>query len=310
MRRIIMLLGAGILILCSMLYAAIPQLINTQGVLRDGLGNPVPDASYSTTFRIYDAVSGGSILWSETQSVATLGGQFNVNLGAVTPIPDAVFNSPNRWLGIQVSPDPEMTPRQRLVSVGYSYRVNSVDGAMGGAISGNINLDNSTATTGNILKGGSLFIHNRGFDNTFIGRDAGNLTMSGIFNTASGAEALMSNTTGGNNAADGYRALWKNTTGANNTAGGAFGLASNTTGISNTAFGQGALFDNTDGSDNTAIGQSALANNTADSNTAVGAYALFFNTTGFFNTATGFEALRNNTIGSGNTASGYEALRN
>ena len=72
-----------------------------------------------------------------------------------------------------------MTPRTPIVAVPYAYRIATIDGATGGAVSGNINLDNSSATTGNILKGGAPFIHNFGFSNTFIGRNAGNLVMTG-----------------------------------------------------------------------------------------------------------------------------------
>ncbi|MCI0406483.1 MAG: hypothetical protein L0209_10545, partial [candidate division Zixibacteria bacterium] len=108
MKRITMLLGAEILILCSMLYAAVPQLINFQGILRDGSGNPVANSTYSVTFKIYDAPSGGSILWTETQSVGTTSGLFTVLLGSATVggIPDAVLSDSSRYLGVTVSPDP------------------------------------------------------------------------------------------------------------------------------------------------------------------------------------------------------------
>jgi hypothetical protein len=42
---------------------------------------------------------------------------------------------------------------------------------------------------GNILKEGVPFIHNFGVDNTFIGKNAGNLSMNGQENTACGAFA-------------------------------------------------------------------------------------------------------------------------
>jgi len=123
---------------------AVPQLINFQGVLKDGSGNPVPNASYSVTFTIYDAPAGGTNLWTETQSVTTTGGLFAVLLGSTNPVPDSAFKGTDRYLGIAVSPDGEMAQRQRLVSVGYSYRVNSVDGATGGTISGGVSV------TGNV----------------------------------------------------------------------------------------------------------------------------------------------------------------
>jgi hypothetical protein len=177
------------------------------------------------------------------------------------------------------------------------------------SISGNITLVPSTAATGNILKGTAPFLHNFGTDNTFLGENAGNFTMTGVNNTASGVEALSSNTTGDNNTASGVNALFNNTDGSDNTASGRSALLSNTTGSSNTASGRNALSSNTTGDNNTASGRSALESNTTGfNNTASGVEALFSNKTGFHNTASGRNALFNNTTGFDNTASGGGAL--
>ncbi len=123
----------------------------------------------------------------------------------------------------------------------------------------NLTMTDSTATQGNVLKAGVLFLHNFGTSNTFLGSNAGNLTMSGRQNTASGYNALMSNTTGELNTASGVGALRDNTTGSSNTASGYRALFSNTTGTFNTAIGYGA--DVTFGgnlTNATAIGANAL----------------------------------------------------
>jgi hypothetical protein len=157
---------------------------------------------------------------------------------------------------------------------------------------GNLAMADSSATAGNILKGGVPFLHNFGTNNTFIGKNAGNLTMTGLGgNTGSGAGALLSNTMGFDNTASGRAALLNNTTGNQNTASGAGALSNNTTGDSNTASGFQALFSNTTGGNSTASGN----------------FALFSNTTGNANTASGVEALRTNTTGIGNTAIGARA---
>lgn len=123
MRRFTMLLGLGIfLILGSTALADIPQLINFQGVLRDTAGNPVADSNYSVTFKIHNAPTLGNELWTETQTVTTANGLFSVLLGSVTPVPDSIFKDTSRFLGIAVTPDPEMTPRQKLVSVSHAFR--------------------------------------------------------------------------------------------------------------------------------------------------------------------------------------------
>jgi hypothetical protein len=142
-------------------------------------------------------------------------------------------------------------------------------------VGGHVNLDASSATAGNILKGGALFIHNFGTDNTFIGREAGNLTMTGNFNTASGAFALFFNTAGDSNTASGFNALYSNTTGSYNTASGVRALQNNTTGFRNTASGFGALFSNTTGSFNTGIGNGAnVSTGNLTNATAIGSGAV------------------------------------
>ena len=157
-------------------------------------------------------------------------------------------------------------------------------------VPGNLTMRNSTDTEGNILKGGSPFIHNFGFNNTFVGLGAGNLTMTPAAggNTAVGVNALSGNTTGRGNTASGFFALTRNTDGSANTASGFNALFNNSTGIVNTATGAQALSSNTTGGANTAAGFHALfGNTTGGGNTAIGLDALVGNTTGFENTALG-----------------------
>ena len=155
---------------------------------------------------------------------------------------------------------------------------------------GNLDLDNSTATTGNITKSGQRFLHNFGTANTFLGADAGNFTLTGTFNTGTGISALKLNSTG-----------------SDNTATGAGSLTNNTAGSFNTAVGRNALLNNATGQANTAVGRTALANSTADFNTAVGNGALVFTTTGASNVAVGFNAGGSNTTGSNNIYLGANA---
>jgi hypothetical protein len=176
-------------------------------------------------------------------------------------------------------------------------------------ITGNFRMPSTTGSTGIIKVGGDRFIHNYGVENTFIGRNAGNLTMAGYANTAIGCEALLSNTNGTCDSAIGYRALNSNTTGYGNSAMGSFALNKNTEGGGNSAMGDGALHNNTTGSSNSAMGSGALYYNTTGyDNSAMGSSALSSNTTGNYNSAMGGVALYYNTTGSHNSATGYEAL--
>ena len=124
-------------------------------------------------------------------------------------------------------------------------------------VTGNLTMVNSTASAGNVLKGGALFIHNNGGDSTFLGLSAGNSSNTGTYNTGSGALALGQVSNGYGNSAHGTWAMRDNTSGFFNAAGGAFALLKNTSGNSNTAFGNDALAALTSGNNNIAIGAEA-----------------------------------------------------
>jgi len=106
--------------------AGIPQLINYQGVLLDGEGDPVT-GTRSVEFLLYDVETEGIALWAETQEVDVSDGLFNVLLGSVEPIPFTMFDSCEVYLALKVADDDEMEPRKRLVSVGYAFRANRAD---------------------------------------------------------------------------------------------------------------------------------------------------------------------------------------
>lgn len=135
------------LIVCTLLIfaclvtsgvTATPSLISYQGLLTDASGDPVPDASYSVRFTIYNQPYSGSMHWQEVKPISTVDGLFSTMLGSMEPLYDWVFAGESRYLGIKVGGDPEMTPRARLVSVPYSFRVSSIDSATGGTLTGGL----------------------------------------------------------------------------------------------------------------------------------------------------------------------------
>ncbi len=83
--------------------AAVPGLVNFQGLLTDpGTGAPVADGNYSIRFSIWDAASGPTEVWFETQpTVAVAGGLFSVSLGSVTPLTQTVFDGDPRYLEVK-----------------------------------------------------------------------------------------------------------------------------------------------------------------------------------------------------------------
>jgi len=139
MKRFTMVLGAGMFsILCSMILALVPsvaegdvpKLINFQGLLRDGSGNPVVNGVYVIRFRIYDDSTAGSNLWEEFDDVQTTNGLFNVRLGDTTDLPNGLFEgSVNRFVGVKVGGDPESSPRTRLISVPFAFHALKSDSA-------------------------------------------------------------------------------------------------------------------------------------------------------------------------------------
>ena len=72
---------------------------------------------------MYESQSGGIPVWSETQTLTAQDGLFDALLGSgVTPLDNTVFKfNSERWLGVQVASDPEMTPRLRIASVPYAF---------------------------------------------------------------------------------------------------------------------------------------------------------------------------------------------
>ncbi len=127
---------------------------------------------------------------------------------------------------------------------------------------GNIVLQDSTAVTGNLLKGTLPFLHNFGVTNTFIGVNAGNFSLTGNNLTALGVNALANNTTGFSNTASGAGALRANTTGFSNAAFGTGALQNNTSGVANIAIGLSAGSRLTTGNNNIIIGNLGLSSDT------------------------------------------------
>ncbi len=116
----------------SLSASAVPPMISYQGKLMDSAGAPIADGAYSMQFSIYDIPTGGTALWTETNTnVVVTNGLFAVMIGSVSALPAAVFDSPDRYFGIAVDGDPETSPRQRIASVAFAQISQTVvDGAI------------------------------------------------------------------------------------------------------------------------------------------------------------------------------------
>ena len=61
--------------------SAVPNAMNFQGRLAKSNGTPVADGTYSVLFSLYDALTGGTLKWSQTVNPVTVrNGTFAVPL--------------------------------------------------------------------------------------------------------------------------------------------------------------------------------------------------------------------------------------
>jgi hypothetical protein len=119
----------------------VPHLVNYQGRLTDGSGNPLSNGAYQVLFQLYDTPSAATnLIWGATNTVAVVGGQFNVVLGsaggssvgnaAVSDIGYA-FGAQNRYLQLTILTDSTGTnflataqvlaPRQQILTSPYAF---------------------------------------------------------------------------------------------------------------------------------------------------------------------------------------------
>ncbi len=122
------IISVMVLLTTGILLAEIPQQINYQGWLSDPSGEPL-SGNYSITFRLFDAETAGTELWTETQTdVSVESGLFHVILGIITPI-SLDFNG-YYWLEIQVEQE-TLLPRQAISSVGQAVRASQAEDVQG-----------------------------------------------------------------------------------------------------------------------------------------------------------------------------------
>ncbi|MBL8513561.1 MAG: hypothetical protein JNJ55_06185, partial [Betaproteobacteria bacterium] len=204
----------------------VPRTLSYQGTLSTSAAVPVNGAQ-TIVFSLYNAASGGTTLWTETQSVNVANGLFNVTLGGSTPI-ELPFNVPY-FLGVKVGADAEMTPRNPLASSAYALRARTAD------------------------------LAGPGDHNTFAGVAAGTSSPSiGSANTALGSNALANPSfNSANNTAIGSYTLRSGVSGGDNTAVGANAMHNSVAASSTTALGADALYSNVSGSNNVAIGRTS-----------------------------------------------------
>lgn len=175
-------------------YAAtgIRQTINFQGKVVNSDGTNVADGDYDFEFKIHDAASAGSTIWTETRTttnqVTVTDGVFRVELGSVTALPGSVdFNTDNLYLSVNFDSDGEMSPRIRFTAVPYAFNALKVSGLTVTASTGTLTIPNGTT------------IEFSGANNlTLTTSGATNVTLptTGTLATLAGSESLTNKTIG------------------------------------------------------------------------------------------------------------------
>jgi hypothetical protein len=110
-------------------YAAAPRTLDFQGTLTNSVNqSPRPDGTYSVTFRLFDAATGGTALWTEANKAVTISGGhglFDTLLGSPTSFGSLAFDKPY-FLEVQVAGEPAaMTPRLPLAAVPYALHADA-----------------------------------------------------------------------------------------------------------------------------------------------------------------------------------------
>lgn len=158
---------------------ATPTLMSYQGRVTDAagvlIGNTAP-VNRTVTFKLYTTSSGGAPIYAETQAVTISGGEFSVLIGNGTgvsgsPGPSSPATTPyktlatvinsntytNLYLGITVDDgtaavDPEISPRQQMVSGAFALRAKVAESVAGSAITTSM-LGDAQVSTGKIAAG-------------------------------------------------------------------------------------------------------------------------------------------------------------
>ena len=126
MRRMIILSTLMVLGITQAVQGQVPLTLSYQGVLKDSVGTIVPDDDYDFIFRIYDVPSGGTALWTESQTRHVSAGILNVILGEVEPI-TLLFDEPY-WLGVTIGFGSELDTRTILTGAPYALNARAVHG--------------------------------------------------------------------------------------------------------------------------------------------------------------------------------------
>jgi 6-phosphogluconolactonase (cycloisomerase 2 family) len=202
------IIGLAVVVLCAVftlglwmtVFAAQPSnQLTYQGRLLNSNGVPVSTSSANMQFRLYNAQSGGTCLWSNDdsgcatnadKSTPLTDGLFTVNLGntgdGFAAIPDTVFaDNTDVFLEVEVEGE-TLSPRKRMTAAPYAMNAQTLDGI---DATGFLASDGDTATgdydfTGANLDGTNALV----FDGS---TDGGDTTTFQITDPSGGSNTII-----------------------------------------------------------------------------------------------------------------------
>jgi hypothetical protein len=179
-----------------------PSLMSYQSRVTDAagvlIGNTSP-VNRSVVFRLYTASSGGTALYAETQTVTISGGEFGVLIGngagiTGSPGPGSPATTPYKtlsdiinsgtysslYLGVTVDDgtaavDPEIAPRQQMVSGAFALRAKVAESVAGGAVTTTMIGDGQVST---VKIASSAVDSSRILDSSIVSTDIANSTIT------------------------------------------------------------------------------------------------------------------------------------
>jgi microcystin-dependent protein len=169
MKNTLLILAATLSIYATALAQApskVPSIISYQGNVTTAAGVPIGAAAPENrvlTFRFWNHPTDSAAenrLYSESQTVTLLNGDFSVLIGNGTPVTNeenlltmaGVFSSKEVFLGITVddgdsgTEDPEMSPRQQIATTAFAFRATVAEGVDAGAITTDMLASNAVTT--------------------------------------------------------------------------------------------------------------------------------------------------------------------
>jgi hypothetical protein len=160
----VLIFAGSMVIQANTAHATIPKILYYQGkISKTSDGTNIVNGNYSMQFKIYDALSSGTLLWTETwdggtSQVAFANGMFSAALGTYTNLNTIDFTTGSLYLTVNFNPgagyDGEMSPRQQLTAAAFAFVANGVsgDGTVNSTVQSATSLTVGRATTNYALQ--------------------------------------------------------------------------------------------------------------------------------------------------------------